>query len=446
MSAAQNRLRPLHLLAYAVCVLLILYLLGYILFIKPYDSHFSSFKTSPVLDVDKASPGYTLIAPYNRMANANSDFKGKIYLLDMAGNIVHTWTTDKQPLYSQLRKNGNLLVVMESPTYSHPLPPGGNTGTIQELDWNSKVVWEYKNEAMHHDFVDLPNSNILLSLWEKTPQSITSQIRGGTPDTTLNGAVFSDNIVEINKEGRVVWSWHAYDHLDPARDILGSPMPKFAWTYTNGLAYTPHNPIDGTEAFIISMRSLDEVMIIRKKDGEIIWRSPSGMLNTQHDPTVLANGNILVFDNGFTRSPDPFPHFGSRVVEIDPKTDRIVWQIDGGKGVIDKVRFFAPIVGGAERLPNGNTLITDGPRGHIFEVTKDKKVVWDLISPYTTEMTGYFPNNFLFKTHRYAVTDINWPVKLPPPINKTSFSIYSFLKPIYPLSLTLTNSLDPESL
>lgn len=411
--------------------IVLLYIGIYIVFVKPFDSHLSSFHQSPIIDVANASHGYTLIAPYNRVANADAAFKGKVYLLDLAGNTVHTWTTTKQPLYSQLRKNGNLLVVMEAPKYSQPLPPGGNTGTIQELDWNSKVVWEYKNEAMHHDFIDLPNGNVLLSLWEKTPADIADQIKGGTPNTTLNGVVFSDTIVEVNRQGKIVWSWHAADHLDTQQDILGQEMPQFAWTYTNGLSYTPHNPIDGTEAYLISMRSLNEVIMIRKSDGQIIWRSPKDMLNTQHDPSILKNGNILVFDNGFAREPNPFPSYGSRVVEINPKTNKIVWQFDGGQGVIDKVRFFAPIVGGAQRLPNGNTLITDGPKGHIFEITKDKKVVWDLISPYTTQTTGPFPNNFLFKTRRYAADDINWPVRLPSPINATAFSLYSSLKPLY---------------
>ncbi|CAN5140600.1 aryl-sulfate sulfotransferase [soil metagenome] len=419
------------IISYILLGLIALYVLGYFIFIKPFDTKYSSFDSSPILNLSKVSPGYTLIAPYNRIANANPNFKGKIYLLDLLGNPVHTWTVDKQPLYSQLRKNGNLLVVMEAPSYSHPLPPGGNTGTIEELDWNSKVVWKYQNEAMHHDFVDLPNGNILIALWEKTPNQIASTIQGGTPNTTLNDSVFSDNIVEINRQGKIVWSWHAYDHLDPAKDVIGDLMPQFAWTYTNGLVYTPHNPIDGSEAFVISMRSLSEVIMVRKSDGQILWRSPKDMFNNQHDPTVLPNGNIMVFDNSFTRAPNPFPSYGSRVVEVNPKTNQIAWQFDGGAGVIDKIRFFAPIVGGAQRLPNGNTLITDGPKGHIFEVTKDKKVVWDLVSPYTTQQTGEFPNNFLFKSRRILADQINWPVKLPPVLNKTSFVLYALLKPIY---------------
>jgi len=433
INKSQRKLLPLT--SYLLCVIILLYILLYFVFYKPFDTRYSSTHQSPIIGLSQESPGYTLIAPYNRIVNENPNFKGKIYLLDLLGHPVHTWTVSKQPFYSQLRKNGNLLVTMEAPSYSHVVPPGGNTGTIQELDWNSNIIWEYKNEYMHHDFVDLPNGNLLLSLWEKTPEQIADQIKGGTDNTRLNNTVFSDEIVELNHKGQIIWSWHSYDHLDPSIDVLGSEMPQFAWTYTNGMTYTPHNAIDGTEAFVVSMRSLNEVMIVRKSDGKIIWRSPKDMLNTQHDPTNLPNGNIMVFDNGFARMPNPFPSFGSRVVEIDPRTDKIVWKFDGGDGVIDKVRFFAPIVGGAQRLPNGNTLITDGPKGHIFEITKGKKVVWDLINPYTTPQTGAFPNNFLFKSRRYSESEIKWPVKLPPPINKVEYSLYSFLSPLYNNSL-----------
>ena len=428
MMMKNNRLTAFSLLSLA---LVLLYIIVFFVLIKPFTSNVSSFGTSPVLNLVSSSQGYTLIAPYNRIANANPNFKGSIYLLDLLGKPVHTWTVSKQPLYSQLRSNGNLLVTMEAPKYSKPFPPGGNTGTIQELDWNSKVVWQYSNEAMHHDFIILPNGHLMVALWERLPSYLANQINGGTPDTTLHGTVFSDEIAEIDRQGEIIWTWHAADHLNPTTDSLGSLMPQFAWTYTNGMAYMPHNPIDGTEALLISMRSLSTVFIVRKNDGTILWRSTKGMLNTQHDPTVLKNGNIQVFDNGFSREPNPFPAYGSRVVEINPKTNQIVWQFDGGKGVIDKVRFFAPIVGGAQRLPNGNTLITDGPKGHVFEVTKDKKVVWDMISPYTTQQTGPFPNNFLFKSRRYTSSEVAFPRTLKPSIATTLYKISSLLSPLY---------------
>lgn len=415
-----------------LAIISILYATSYFYVYKPLDKRFSIFKTVPIINREKISDGYTLIAPYNRMLSDDPKQLSKIYLLDLMGNSVNTWDSQHQTLYSILKSNGNLLVTMEIPKYSQFFPPGGNTGIIQELNWNSKVVWEYKNERMHHDFVPLKNGNILVALWEKTPNNIAQNVVGGVPGSELQGVMWSDEIAEINPKGESIWSWHAYEHLDPEKDILGQLMPRYAWSFANGLAYSETNPIDGTPAILISSRSTNNVLMVRRSDGEIIWRSPKGMLSAQHDPTFLQNGNIMVFDNGFDRAPNPFPLYGSRVLEIDPRKNEIVWKFDGGEGVIDKVRFFAPLVSGAQRLPNGNTLITDGPKGHIFETTKEGEIVWDFINPYTTTQTGHFPNNFVFKSRRYSENEINFPIDIAAPLNKTTYSLYKFLSKIYP--------------
>ncbi len=415
------------------CALSTVYLFVYIFIYKPIDNHYSSFNSLPLLNQKKAFVGYTLISPYNRLLVDDPKWAGKVYLLDMAGNPVHTWTTNHQALYSVLESDGKLLSVMEIPKYSQFFPPGGNTGIIQERNWSSKVTWEYKNEAMHHDIDVLPNGNYAVTLWEKTPPEIARQVQGGVAGTEMkDGLIWSDKIAEVNHQGKIVWSWHSYEHLDPQKDVIGAILPRYAWTVTNGLKYMEHNPIDGTPAYLLSMRSTSTVMIVRKTDGEIIWRSPAGLLSLQHDPTLLSNGNILVFDNGLDRVPNPFPVFGSRAVEINPKTNKVVWEFSGGQGPIDKLKFFAPIVGGAQRLQNGDTLITDGPKGHIFEVTNRGEVVWDMISPYTTHMTGPFPNNFLFKSRRYGENEIRWPEKLAPAFNQFNFNLHQALKGIYP--------------
>ena len=419
-------------LVFAIVSLLAAYVFIYLVIFKPYDCRCSSFGSIPILDPKKIYPGYTLISPYNRLLSEGGNWESEVYLIDMLGAPVHVWKTSHQALYSVLEHDGKLLTLNEQPKYSQFYPPGGNTGRIQEIDWDSNVVWEYKNDAMHHDIAVLPNGDLAFALWEKTPSNIASNIQGGAIGTEMkNGLIWSDELVEINRQGKIVWSWHSYENLDPQKDVLGPLMPRYAWTYTNGIKYIEKNPVDGTPAFLVSMRSISTLLIIRKSDGAIIWRSPKDMLNLQHDPTYLENGNILVFDNGLDRVPAPFPIYGSRVVEINPKTNKIVWNFDGGEGAIDKIRFFAPIVGGAQRLPNGNTLITDGPRGHIFEVTQKGDIVWDMVSPYVTKRTGAFPNNFLFKSRRYSENEIKWPGQLPPAFNNLNFNLYKLLDKIY---------------
>ena len=151
------------LLLLVTALLVIIYSLTYFLVYKPLDKRYSSFNTIPILNQSKISPGYTLIAPYNRFQTPQP-WTAKIYLLDMLGNTVHTWSTEHQPLYAVLKENGNLLVAIEDPQLNVQVPPGGNTGIIQELDWNSKVVWEFKDKMLHHDLVPLQTGTVLVSL------------------------------------------------------------------------------------------------------------------------------------------------------------------------------------------------------------------------------------------------------------------------------------------
>ena len=48
----------------------------------------------------------------------------------------------------------------------------------------------------------------------------------------------------------------------------------------------------------------------------------------------------------------------------------------------DKYSFYSPFISGAQRLKNGNTLITEGAKGRSFEVTPEKEIVWEYLNPY----------------------------------------------------------------
>ncbi len=89
---------------------------------------------------------------------------------------------------------------------------------------------------------------------------------------------------------------------------------------------------------------------------------------------MLANGNVLIFDNGTLRG-------YSRVIELNPLTETIEWEY-----VADpKEAFFSAAISGAQHLPNGNTLICEGGRARLFEVIPDGEIVWEFINPYRHE-------------------------------------------------------------
>ena len=71
-----------------------------------------------------------------------------------------------------------------------------------------------------------------------------------------------------------------------------------------------------------------------------------------------------------------------------------------------KRRFYSSHISGAERLPNGNTLICDGQQGRIFEVTATGNVVWDFLNPMAGEISRELPP-WLPQTSSRVVRDVD---------------------------------------
>lgn len=411
---------------YKTLVLFFFFLLiafgGYYFFIFSYcPTHVSArseFGKSPVLDAVAVDQGYTLFSPFVQDQFVKDS--GVVYLVDLYGMPVHTWKTKYQTLYSSLKKNGNLVVSMIKPGDLLKNPGGGGTGLVQELDWKGNVLWEYENNLIHHDFEVLPNGDIAFLIWEKMPVSLAEKIQGGSSkEGSSKDESWADGIIEVDRDGKIVWSWHSYEHLNPEKYTLGAFTPRNEWTHANSVRYFESNPLNGKAGFLVSLRHLNEVVMIDKESGDAFWESPKGVFSYQHDATLLSNGHVLGFDNGLFRSQER-PFLWSRVIEIDPLSNKIVWEFNGGKTGPEKAKFAASIMSGAQRLQNGDTLIIDTLRGHLVETTSDNRIVWDFVNPFTSVSTGPFENNIVFKARRYSPQEINWPEKISPPLPKTA--------------------------
>lgn len=113
---------------------------------------------------------------------------------------------------------------------------------------------------------------------------------------------------------------------------------------------------------------------------------------------MLENGNILVYDNG-THRPYTMQNL-SRVLEINPESGEIVWEYKDHTAL----HFHSSFISGAQRLPNGNTLICEGCFGRFFEVTPEKEIVWEYVSPFSGGENAAVlgPNNAVFRAYRYS--------------------------------------------
>ena len=257
--------------------------------------------------------------------------------------------------------------------------------------------------------------------------------------------LIDDVIIEVSWEGDVIWEWICSDHFDEygfdeaAKNILfrdPNMRPSGGdWMHINSMsALGPNKWYDGGDTrfhpdnIIWDGRETNIIAIIDKKTGKIAWQvGPNydgsqalrdlgwiiGLHHAHMIPRGLpGEGNILVFDNGGWAGygvPNPGSPTGaknalrdySRVIEFDPVTLKIVWQytpIEAGYlKPVDANRFYSPFISSAQRLPNGNTLITEGSGGRLIEVTAKHELVWEYISPYWGKMMKI---NMVYRAYR----------------------------------------------
>ena len=327
-----------------------------------------------------AYSGYTLFGPQCGQ---------EIYLIDMLGNVVHRWVLPYRPAdYGYLLEDGHLL--FGGRTGNSPVKFGGNGGVIMELDWQGEVVWSYEEPMLHHDFRRMLNGNTMVVGWEIVPPELAARVKGGLPGTEHELGLWSDYFREVTPEGFGVWEWHCHEHLDPNEDSICPLDQRMEWTHTNSIEVMPNDNI------LTSFRKTDTVAIIDKTNGQFLWKWGKGELGHQHNPSYLENGNVLIFDNGM-RSLRNSSSPGSRIVEVNPETNKIEWSYESRPHWL----FFSGHISGAQRLANGNTLICEGVKGRLFEVTIEGEVVWEYVNPYFADDERGRINN-VFRAYRYG--------------------------------------------
>jgi hypothetical protein len=252
-----------------------------------------------------------------------------------------------------------------------------------------------------------------------------------------------DRLIELDPQGRVTWQWRAGDHID---DFQFTPAARaavrrngkragFDWLHLNSAAYVGPNrwfdagdPRFDPRNVIVSSRSASLIAIVARS-GKLVWRlgpdssaSPAtkaiGQIIGQHDVTMIPQGlpgagDLLLFDNGGASgygdpspiSPDGdsiYQRAGSRVLEIDPVSMKLIWSYSAPT-------FYSFNISSAQRLPNGNTLIAEGTTGRVFEVTADKRIVWEYVAP---PGEGPRASNAVYRAYRIPYS---WLPQVPAP-------------------------------
>ncbi len=398
-------------------------------------------------DWDRVSPGYVLVEPAMIRESMLINNEGQVVGRIESDGFHHT----------QLLPSGNRLVL--NTVHTDVFRSGGRQGCIEEFAADGELVWRLglatNDYIQHHDAIKLPNGNVLAVVWEKVSKEEAIMLGRNPEFVTDNGRFWYDGIIEVDPfNAEIVWEWSARHHLvqdyDAGKanygvvaehpellninsfqlDNEGKISESGDWTHVNALDYNAD-----LDLIVISSNYMSEVFVIdhsttpweaashgggrHGRGGDFLYRwgnaenydrggAADRTLFNQHDIQWIKEGlpgagNLLVFNNG---NPDARPY--STVVEFAPEmsddgsfvlhdgepysTDVIVWEYNPEP----PERFYSFFISGAQRLLNGNTIITQGAGAMIREVTRDGEIVWDY--SYSNENDD---PHMLFRGNRY---------------------------------------------
>ena len=366
-------------------------------------------KGTTVYHPERCYNGYTIINPF---------LSRTIYLVNMRGNVVHQWPvtgSDERgksiySIFLEKQRKDDLMSLHWRDPDSDPKPAIPQFEIVQR-DWDGNILWRYSPPAgvsIHHDVERLESGNTVILGWELRE------------DENVSDCPFQDSYFkEIDIDGNVVWSWYTSEHIDDfdypsgTRDCMRSLRGDIF--HDNTVTVLPGNDLGTVDPrfrkgnILGSQRHLGLIYIVDRASGKVVWQwgTGSGQLVGQHHPTMLANGNILVYDNGGQCGYPPRHRPKTRLVEINPSTNSIVWEYGYEYNMRSSSKFFGSSWGSAQRLPNGNTLSLDTHSGRVFEVTAFGEIVWEYINPFpwSTHIGGHNIRETeygMYRVFRYA--------------------------------------------
>ena len=310
---------------------------------------------------EHVQPGATLLV---------SSHAPEATVIDAAGRPLHRWRLPFEEAFPELpadpddrRRFGWRRV--------HAFPDGELLAVFEGLgllrvDRDSKLLWA-RAGGYHHDLDVSPDGRVhaLFREVERLPRFHAER------------PFLVDYVHVLTPEGKLLESHSLLDALErsPWAPFLRRQGRTGDLLHTNALTWLDGRHADRVPGFargnlLLSSLSLDLLFTLDPKRGAVPW-ALAGPWLAQHEPRLLANGRVLVFDNLGGRS-------GSRVLEVDPETHAIPWRYERA----EPGAFASICCGTASRLGNGNTLVVESTRGRAFEVTPKGETVWLYQSPH----------------------------------------------------------------
>jgi hypothetical protein len=374
------------------------------------------FDSDLYVRVGRAAGGVTHYDPehaYNGYTLYSTQSPPGAILIDMHGRVVHRWEVPYSEVFAYSHGNGSardpeitwrraylypdgdLLVVFEG--FGLRLWGRG----IAKLDLNSKIIWTYLAHA-HHD-VDVGSDGRIYTLIHQLQTKPMPELPEITPPSN------EDFVVVLSPGGKVLKKVSIYRAFANSRyrGVIGllrdDTCSSGDTIHTNSVEPMPRSfasefPNAGPNTVLVSFRLLDSIALLDLDAEKIIWLQ-HGPFARQHDAEFLPDGNMMVFDDV-----GDIGHGGhSRVLEFTPDPFRIVWEFPGDS----PEQLSSQVFGAAQKLPNGDVLITEADNARLIEVTPDKKVVWEYRNPVRVGPHKDLAP-VLFWARRYAPQDLHF--------------------------------------
>lgn len=358
--------------------------------------------------------------------NLYTDIEEHAYLMDMDGEIIFSW---KFPpikgrwVYVELLDDGTIVAICTGKCFA-------------KIDKNSKVIW-IKHVPAHHDIEVLPDGSYLVPVFLPPVMYNLRKLRfdsilhfsenGEILDEwscyanwnklkVLHPSNFMDEQYSLSKvildiyspaktlyfilrktnENKIRGSKKFY--LDSFQAEAPFPLSVFhnifpgkidkilgisgfiEYYHLNTIEILPETPLGKIDKrfqqgnHLICLRNTNTIFILDKNTKDVVWSWGPGVLDRPHMPTMLDNGNILVYDNGTHRT-------YSRILEINPLDNHIIWEYKADP----PETFYSDIRGSNQRFSNGNTLICESETGRVFEVTPQGEIIWEFLNPEIKE-------------------------------------------------------------
>lgn len=301
----------------------------------------------------------------------NSGHAPEAFVIDMNANMLHKWRFAIDDIWPD--RVGRQHSGFWRRVYWYPngdiLAIFGGVGMLK-LDRHSNLLWAYRGGCHHEAFVTADGTIYVLTMRSR----VIPRINDAQP-------VIEDMVAVLAPDGEVLEQYSllecfessAYDSLLADMRTQGDVFHTNAIEVLDGsLAHI--SPVFQKGNILISVLYLDTIAIVDPQLRQVVWALSGvqdGMWRRQHDPRLLANGHMLVFDNCGRDGQ-------SQVIEFEPLDGSVVWKYTEEKDIL----FFSATCGTSARLPNGNTLITESDNGRAFEVTPTGRIVWEFHNPH----------------------------------------------------------------